>query len=89
MEKYPGKDFLGTLFTFDNRLTMDFGGEREIVGTCKRCGIKTETYQNCSNAACNLLFLVCANCVVDGKVGYCSASCEANPVRLVNRLRVW
>jgi UPF0176 protein len=89
MEKYPGKDFLGTLFTFDNRLTMDFGGDREIIGTCKRCGEKTETYQNCSNATCNLLFLVCSHCVTDGKVGYCSKACEDNPVHIVNRVRVW
>jgi UPF0176 protein len=87
MEKYPGKDFLGTLFTFDNRLVMDFGGDREIIGTCKHCGAKTEKYQNCSNAACNLLFLVCSNCVHDGTIGYCSRACEENPVRIVNRVR--
>lgn len=88
MEKYPGKDFLGTLFTFDNRLTMDFGGEREVIGTCKRCGDKTEKYQNCSNATCNLLFLVCTKCTTDNKVGFCSSECEKNPVRIVERLRV-
>ena len=52
MEKYPGKDFLGTLFTFDDRLVMDFGGEREVIGVCKRCNAKNEQYQNCANAEC-------------------------------------
>jgi UPF0176 protein len=87
MEKYPGKDFLGSLFTFDNRLVMDFGGEREIVGVCKRCGVNTEKYQNCSNAVCNMLFLVCPSCTLDDKVGFCSIKCEENPVRIVERVR--
>jgi UPF0176 protein len=44
MEKYPGKHFKGTLYTFDNRKVMDFGGEREIIGKCEDCGIATEEY---------------------------------------------
>jgi UPF0176 protein len=87
MEKYPGKDFLGTLFTFDDRLVMDFGGEREIIGMCKRCGDKTEKYQNCTNAACNMLFLICPSCTASEGVGFCSEKCEASPLRVVQRLR--
>jgi UPF0176 protein len=35
MQKFPGENFKGTLYTFDNRMTMDFGGEkREVVGEC-------------------------------------------------------
>lgn len=75
MEKYPGEDFQGTLFTFDNRLTMDFGGEnREIVGKCLNCQNKSENYVNCSNNArvnvgdktkklCNKKIIVCGDCV--------------------------
>lgn len=44
MEKYPGKNFKGTLYTFDNRRVMDFGGEREIVGRCADCDASTEDY---------------------------------------------
>ncbi len=87
MEKYPGKDFLGTLFTFDDRLVMDWGGEREIIGKCKRCESKTERYQNCTNAECNMLFLICPSCVQSEGVGFCSAKCEASPARVVQRLR--
>ena len=87
MEKYPGKNFLGTLFTFDDRLVMDFGGEREIIGTCKRCSKKTETYQNCANATCNMLFLICNDCVVTAGAGFCGEMCEASPSRVVNRIR--
>jgi len=44
MEKYPGKNFKGTLYTFDNRRVMDFGGEREIVGKCEDCSLSCEEY---------------------------------------------
>lgn len=87
MEKYPGKDFLGTLYTFDERLVMDFGGEREIIGKCKRCEAKTEKYQNCTNAECNMLFLICGDCTASVGVGFCSAKCELNPARVVQRVR--
>lgn len=78
MEKYQGKDFKGTLFTFDNRLTMDFGGDREIVGTCKRCGVTTERYQNCSNVNCNMLFLVCDDCMDVSGAGFCGEKCQGS-----------
>lgn len=87
MEKYPGQDFLGTLYTYDERLTMDFGGDREIVGTCKRCKDKTEKYQNCANAECNMLFLICNDCMSEEGPGFCSEKCEKSTARVVNRIR--
>lgn len=74
MEKYPGKDFLGGLYTFDARKVMDFGGDREIIGICKLCGSKTEQYVNCANTQCHLHFLACEGCGKDGEV-FCSSEC--------------
>lgn len=74
MQKYPGEDFLGTLYTFDKRLTMDFGGEREIVGTCRMCSAKTEEYVNCGNDFCHRHFLVCQDCKGEEKT-FCSEEC--------------
>lgn len=76
MEKYPGEDYLGTLYTFDNRLTMDFGGPREVIGVCRFCSTKTERYVNCSNNECHLHFLVCENCVPLATAPYCSEECR-------------
>ncbi len=76
MEKYPGKDFLGALYTFDNRLTVDFGGEREVVGTCHLCEGKTETYVNCANDLCHLHFLVCTECKGEASAVACSDACR-------------
>jgi UPF0176 protein len=88
MQKYPGKDFVGTLYTFDKRKTMHFGdGEvadesgnvqtlaREIVGICYLCEAKTEEYVNCANDYCHRHFLACHNCQTGTKT-YCSLLCE-------------
>lgn len=72
MEKYPGQYFNGTLFTFDNRITMHWGGDRKIVGKCALCETPTETYRNCSNPVCNGKMLVCDGCAETKSDGvYC------------------
>jgi UPF0176 protein len=75
MEKYPGKDFLGTLYTFDQRHTMDFGGDRQVIGICKLCTAKTENYVDCANLNCHIHFLACNNCTDENGIGYCSTTC--------------
>ena len=79
MEKYPAQDFRGTLYTFDNRLVMDFGAQHEIVGQCLRCKSATEQYVNCANLACHLHFLVCSECN-DERGVYCSEACSSTKV---------
>lgn len=74
MEKYPGKDFLGSLYTFDDRKTMHFGGDREVIGTCHFCKEKAEKYVNCANDFCHLHFIVCESCSSDRSV-FCSRDC--------------
>ncbi|MBA3789080.1 rhodanese-related sulfurtransferase [Patescibacteria group bacterium] len=76
MEKYPGEDFLGTLYTFDQRLTMDFGGDREIIGVCHLCNATTEQYINCANNFCHLHFLVCVDCFEPNGKTFCSIECK-------------
>ena len=76
MEKYPGEDFLGTLYTFDQRVTMDFGGNREIVGKCYRCEVTSENYVNCANFDCHLHFICCENCMSPEGAAYCSEACS-------------
>jgi UPF0176 protein len=87
MEKYPEGHFKGTLFTFDDRLVMDFGGKREIVGKCKRCDAPNEQYQNCANAECNMLFLICNDCMSAEGPGFCGEKCEKSTARVVQRVR--
>ena len=77
MEKYPGKDFLGTLYTFDQRVTMDFGGEREIVGRCRLCGEPSEKYINCAENTCHLHFIACEACTDAQGRAFCSPECRS------------
>lgn len=78
MEKYPGKDFLGALYTFDARKTMHFGGERTIIGRCKLCGQEAERYVNCSNNTCHKHFIACEVCVPKDMTVGCSPSCNTH-----------
>lgn len=87
MEKFPEGHFKGTLFTFDDRLVMDFGGKRDVVGKCKRCSAPNEQYQNCANAECNMLFLICNNCMSAEGPGFCGEKCEKSTARVVQRVR--
>ena len=76
MEQYPGEDFLGTLYTFDRRLTMDFGGPREVIGICDFCSSKTERYVNCALNTCHRHFLVCESCIPLADTPYCNETCQ-------------
>jgi UPF0176 protein len=64
MEKYPTQEFKGTLYVFDNRLTMDFddAAKHEVVGKCARCSSSSERYVNCDNDVCHLHYILCENC---------------------------
>jgi UPF0176 protein len=91
MEKYPGKNYSGALYTFDGRVTMDFGGDREIIGRCGSCGKATEEYQNCANDECHTHFLVCSTCadksVENNQPIFCTEECSINPPRITWRVR--
>ena len=88
MEKYPGKDFMGALYTFDDRIVMDFGGDREIIDECHLCSHKTERYVNCANDECHLHILVCETCSPDRKNAYCSAKCKAHNAALARKAKI-
>jgi UPF0176 protein len=85
MQKYPGEDFKGTLYTFDNRMTMDFGGEkREVVGECYTCKEKTEKYGHCAFTMCHAHLLLCDKHLND-KI-YCNEKCKSDEALMAERL---
>ncbi len=69
----------GSLFVFDRRNVMSMGSD-EVLGKCHHCGAPTELFVNCANVDCNLLHLVCENCVVPNN-GCCCEKCQAAPRR--------
>ncbi len=81
MQKYPGKDFLGTLYTFDKRQTMHFSGERAIIGSCHLCGTQSEDYADCAEPSCHLHFIACGACRDEHGEAYCSEVCAQMSTR--------
>ena len=65
MEKYPGEDFEGTLYTFDKRKTMDFcaPGQKKIIGKCKHCSVPCEQVVDCADDMCHSQFICCIGCI--------------------------
>lgn len=78
MEKYPAKDFKGTLYVFDERITMDFDDpdKHVVIGKCKLCKSPCERYVNCVNNGCHLHFVCCDGCSEEDGKSYCSVRCK-------------
>jgi UPF0176 protein len=70
MEKYPGKDFKGSLYVFDKRKVMHFENpdSHEIIGRCELCNTPSETYVNCADTSCHKHFICCTDCGEDRNV---------------------
>jgi len=62
-EKY-GDDGLweGSLYVFDGRMSVKFSDKAKDIGECIHCKSTTSNYENCANAACNDLVLICEGC---------------------------
>lgn len=73
MEKYPGKDFIGSLYVFDSRICMTFdsSADRPIIGRCAHCRVPTERYVNCANLKCHVHFMCCERCSLKPDMSLC------------------
>ena len=52
----------GSLYTFDNRMAINFSDEAKVIGQCDVCNAATNQFYNCSNQNCHELFLLCSDC---------------------------
>lgn len=85
IEKYPGIDFEGTLYTFDKRKTIDFclPGQKKIVGKCLHCKAGTETIVDCSDDMCHSQITCCEECINLFKgIVYCKKCHNTNGIPL-------
>lgn len=55
----------GSLYTFDDRMAIDFSPKAKIIGECDNCGIPTKQFYNCANKSCHKLILLCKYCAAD------------------------
>ena len=65
--------FIGKNFVFDNRLSENI--TNDVISNCHQCGTKSDDHVNCSNVACNLLFIQCKSCN-ELFEGCCSIECQ-------------
>ncbi|KAJ2892506.1 hypothetical protein GGI21_005595, partial [Coemansia aciculifera] len=52
--------YRGKNFTFDKRLGEEVTAE--VLAKCDQCGGPCDTFTNCANRSCNLLFIQCPTC---------------------------
>jgi UPF0176 protein len=52
----------GSLYVFDERMTMDFSDETKVIGECEACSGPTKNFVNCANLGCKDLVLLCEVC---------------------------
>lgn len=79
MEKYPGEDFLGSLYVFDNRLVMGFNMDdphRTILGQCVVCKKPSEHFINCRDGFCHRHFICCEDCLGGEDAILCPMGCR-------------
>jgi UPF0176 protein len=69
----------GSLYVFDNRISLDFSETTTVIGHCHRCGASTKRMQNCSDAACRSQLVTCEPCSTEGRI-LCSAHVDSTGV---------
>jgi UPF0176 protein len=52
----------GSLYTFDDRLTIDFSDHTKLIGQCAECNGATKQFRNCQKPECHQLVLLCDPC---------------------------
>ena len=75
MKKFPGENFEGSLYVFDNRMTEQFTDDYQVVGSCTKCKLPNERFGNCALHTCHRQLIICAECAAQSV--WCSKDCEA------------
>ncbi len=70
--------FTGKNFTFDQRLGEQL--EKDIISTCHQCDASSDTYVNCMNTMCHILFIQCEKCQKQ------YSSCCSNECQVITKL---
>ncbi|RFA07851.1 hypothetical protein B7R54_00455 [Subtercola boreus] len=52
----------GSLYVFDDRMSVDFTPDARPIGSCVHCRASTSHMQNCADLACRTQLVVCAAC---------------------------
>ena len=52
----------GALYTFDNRMSIEFSDQAKSIAKCEKCGTDANRFYDCPKVPCNSLNLLCAGC---------------------------
>jgi UPF0176 protein len=52
----------GALYTFDNRMSIEFSDKTKSIANCEKCNAPANRFYDCPQPPCNSLNLLCANC---------------------------
>ena len=52
----------GALYTFDNRMSIEFSEKTKSIAKCEKCDAPANRFYDCPKPPCNSLNLLCANC---------------------------
>ncbi|MBG6059212.1 UPF0176 protein [Cryobacterium sp. MP_M5] len=52
----------GSLYVFDQRMSVDFSDHTAVLGRCRLCDEPTKNMLNCRDASCREQLVVCATC---------------------------
>ena len=52
----------GALFTFDNRMSIEFSEKSKSIANCEKCNSPANRFYDCPKPPCNSLNLLCAKC---------------------------
>lgn len=52
----------GSLYVFDNRMSMTFSEEAEIISHCYRCQAASSHMENCGDLSCRRQLVICEKC---------------------------
>lgn len=67
----------GSLYVFDNRLSVTFSDRAAVIAHCVSCGDATSRMQNCGDLACREQLVVCESCAVTPV--YCAEHAAPGP----------
>lgn len=66
----------GSLRVFDDRMTVDFSDHAKVIGECTHCAGPTNNFENCAEASCNDLVLICLFCKQKPELLYHTDDCR-------------
>ena len=52
----------GALFTFDNRMSIEFSEKSKSIAHCEKCSAPANRFYDCPKVPCNSLNLLCSKC---------------------------